>query len=109
MEGRERLPRIKSNYTVLPFSFIEMFAEDLAGSCAGRLYCGTARQVCFYGNDCVHVSQAASGGCQEKRAGGKRVVTQLKNCHRDFHMTRLDLASNLRSTVIVAVASGVWK
>lgn len=31
MEGRERLPRIKSNYTVLTFSFIEMFAEDLVG------------------------------------------------------------------------------
>lgn len=47
MEGRERLPRIKSNYTVLTVSFIEMLAEDLVGSCVGRLYCGTARQVCF--------------------------------------------------------------
>lgn len=37
MEGRERLPRIKSNYTVLTFSFTEMFAEDLVGSCVGRL------------------------------------------------------------------------
>lgn len=62
MEGRERLPRIKSNYTVLTFSFTEMFAEDLVGSCVGRLYCGTVRQVCFYGNDCVHVSLAARGG-----------------------------------------------
>lgn len=33
MEGRERLSWIKSNYTVLTFSFIEMFAKDLVGYC----------------------------------------------------------------------------
>lgn len=31
MEGRERLSWIKSSYTVLTFSFIEMFAKDLVG------------------------------------------------------------------------------
>ncbi len=36
MEGRERLSWIKSNYTVLTFSFIEMFAEDLVGYRLGR-------------------------------------------------------------------------
>lgn len=47
MEGRERLPRIKSNHTVLTFSFIEMFAEDLAGYRLGKGNCGIVRQVCF--------------------------------------------------------------
>lgn len=78
MEGRERLPRIKSNYTVLTVSFIEMFAGDLVGSCAGRLHRGTARQVCFYGNDCAHVSSAASGRGREKGGWGWGMVTQLK-------------------------------
>lgn len=47
MEGRERLPWIKSNYTVLTFSFIEMFAKDLAGYRLGRGNTRVARQVCF--------------------------------------------------------------
>jgi len=47
MEGRERLSWIKSNYTVLTFSFIEMFTEDLVGYRLGRGSCGVARQVCF--------------------------------------------------------------
>ncbi len=47
MEGRERLSWIKSNYTVLTFSFIEMFAKDLVGYRLGRGNCGIARQVCF--------------------------------------------------------------
>lgn len=47
MEGRERLSWIKSNYTVLTFSFVEMLAKDLVGYCLGRGNCGIARQVCL--------------------------------------------------------------
>lgn len=47
MEGRERLSWIKSNYTALTVSFIEMFAKDLIGYHLGRGNCEIARQVCF--------------------------------------------------------------
>lgn len=47
MEGRERLSWIKSNYTALTFSFIEMFAEDFIGYHLGRGICEIVRQVCF--------------------------------------------------------------
>ena len=47
MEGRERLSWIKSNFTRLTFSFIEMFAKDLIGCHLGRGNCEIARQVCF--------------------------------------------------------------
>lgn len=72
MEGRERLSRIKSNYTVLTFSFIEMFAKDLVGYRLGRGNRGIARQVCFMCMPaCVRALVVVVGG-------GTRVVTQLK-------------------------------
>lgn len=61
MEGRERLSWIKSNYTALTVSFIEMFAKDLIGYHLGRGNCEIARQVCFLLNACMCVSSSGRG------------------------------------------------
>lgn len=101
MDGRERLLWIKWNYTALTFSFIEMFAKDLIGYHLGRGNCEISRQVCFMWTPVC----GRSGGRKERKGGDA-----AQKCHSGPRMSKFNFfKSHLWSTVIIAIASGVWK